>query len=194
MGFKAVYSHQPDLSNLMIYEQNDKTILLLKSSIGAFEGEIDYYFQKGAYKTPEEFNELVIQHFQKNCFVIANGEALKITNIQVQLGHETTLFAELENVPEAINSIFISNTVFKDMPNNQCELILSIKGLPQKQYILDNGNRQEVNLKVENNKWVVNEAAKESDLSPGFLIGSAVLLAVSIIAIAVKKGKRRSAI
>ena len=149
LGFKAAFAHNPDIASLMIYEQNGKSILLIKSSLTAFEGEVDYIFGKDSYKTPEEFNQLVIQHFQKNCFVIANGDTIKFTNIQVQLGHETNLFAELENVPKTINSFYVSNTLFKDMPNNQCELILTLNGLPQKQYILDKSNQQEVNLKVE---------------------------------------------
>ena len=47
LGFKAVYAHNPDLSSLMIYEQNGKSILLIKSSLTAFEGEVDYIFGKG---------------------------------------------------------------------------------------------------------------------------------------------------
>ena len=45
-GFKAVYAHNPDLSSLMIYEQNGKSILLIKSSLTAFEGEVNYIFGK----------------------------------------------------------------------------------------------------------------------------------------------------
>ncbi len=189
LGFKAVYAHQPDLSSLMIYEQNGKSILVLKSSLTAFEGEVDHVFGKGAYKTPEEFNQLVIQQFQKNCFLIANGDTLKFSNIQVQLGHETTLFAELDKVPKVINSFYIRNSNFKDMPNNQCEIILTLNSLPQKQYILDNGNQQEVSLKAENNKWVVNEVAKAFYLNSTLLIGSPVLLIVSLIVLAAIKRK-----
>ena len=84
------------------------------------------FLVKDAYKTPDEFNQLVIQHFQKNCFVVADGDTIKFTNIQVQLGHETNLFAELDNVPKTINSFYVRNTLFKDMSNNHCELILTI--------------------------------------------------------------------
>ena len=52
---KAVHAHEPDLSNLMIYEQNGKCLLVIKSSLTAFEGEIDYLFGKNAYKSPEAF-------------------------------------------------------------------------------------------------------------------------------------------
>ena len=162
--------------------------MLIKSSLTAFEGEIDYIFGKGAYKTPEEFKELVLEHFQKKCLVIANGDTLTFSNIQVQLGHETNLFVELDGVPKSIKTLYLSNALFKDMQNNKCELILTLNGLPQKQHILDNGNQHEVTLKVENGQWVSQEASNRDDLLPYFLIGAAVLLIVVVIAI-VKRRK-----
>ena len=193
-GFKAVYAHNPDLASLMIYEQNGKSILLIKSSLTAFEGEVNYIYGKEAYKTPEAFNQLVIQHFQKNCLLIADGETIKFSNIQVQLGHETNLFAELDNLPKTINSFYIKNALFKDMPNNMCELILTVNGLPQKQYILNKGNQQKVTLNAENNKWVVVETASAFNLNLTFLTGAAVLLIVSLIVFVVIKGKRQQAV
>jgi hypothetical protein len=53
-----LYAHSPDLSSLMIYEENGKTFLVIKSSIAAFEGEVVYLYGKESYKTPQEFNEL----------------------------------------------------------------------------------------------------------------------------------------
>ncbi|MFZ1748920.1 MAG: hypothetical protein WAU01_01960 [Saprospiraceae bacterium] len=181
LGFNAMYAHNPDISSLMIYEQNGKSILLIKSSLTAFEGEVDFNFGKGAFKTPEEFNQLIIQHFQKNCFVVANGDTLRFSNPQVQLGHETNLFAELESVPKSIHTLHVKCALFKDMHHNQCELILTINGLPQKQYILNNDNHQEVRLKAENNKWVVFETSKPFYSNSIFLIGAAFLLLASII-------------
>ena len=152
-----LFAHSPDLSSMMIYEQNGKYFLAIKSSLTAFEGEIDYHFNKNAYKTPEEFQQLVSKHFQKNCLLIINNNTIKFIHPTVVLGHETTVFAELLNVPDKFNSLYVRNTVFKDMPNNMCELILTLKGLPQKQYILTNANNQEVKLNVENDYWEVEE-------------------------------------
>ncbi|WP_235048401.1 hypothetical protein [Arcticibacter svalbardensis] len=174
----------------MIYEQNGKSILVIKSSLTAFEGEVDYTFGKAAYKTPEEFNQLVIRHFQKNCFVIANGDTIKFSNIQVQLGHETTLFAELINMPKKITTFYVSCALFKDMSDNRCELILTdIGGQPQKQYILNNSNRQTVMLKTENKKWVVVETDRPFNLSITYIIGAAILLIASLIVFIAIKGK-----
>lgn len=159
---KSVQAHQPDLSNLMIYEQNGKCLIVIKSSLTAFEGEIDYLFGKNAYKSPEAFQQLVIKHFQNNCLVMMNDDTIKLINPKVMLGHETTLFAELSNAPNKVNSIYIRNTLFKDMPSNMCEIILTLKGLPQKQYILDNGNKHEINLTIENYNWTVVNATNWS--------------------------------
>ena len=101
------------------------------------KSEIDYVFGKNAYKTPEAFQLLVIRHFKNHCFVIINGDTIKLINPKVILGHETTIFAELQNPPNKYNSMYVKNTLFKNMPNNICELILTIKGVYQKQFILN---------------------------------------------------------
>lgn len=177
----GVQAHQPDLSNLMIYEQNSKYFLAIKSSLTAFEGEINYLFGSNAYKTPEAFQQLVISHFQNNCFVIIDGDTTRFVNPQVMLGHETTLFAELLNIPEKPNSIHIRNTVFKDMPSNMCEIILAIKGISQKQYILDNANQHEVRLTVENKNWMVVERRNPVLTTPYLFIGGGLLVFATFV-------------
>ena len=190
LGAKVVQAHEPDLSNLMIYEQNGKCFLVIKSSLTAFEGEIDYMFGKNAYKSPEEFQLLVIKHFQNNCLVMINDEKIAFKNPKVMLGHETTLFAELANTPNKFNSIYVRNTLFKDMPSNMSEIILMFKGLAQKQYILSNGNEHEVKLKVENNNWIVVKPKglfyKTSNL---LFLGVLFLTVSAVIMIAIRKKK-----
>jgi hypothetical protein len=184
-----LYAHSPDLSSLMIYEENGKTFLVIKSSIAAFEGEVVYLYGKESYKTPQEFNELAIEYFKENCFVAINNETIKFINPQIQLGHETTLFAELQHIPKQINSIHVKNTLFKDMPNNLCELILILKGLPQKQYILNNNSRHDVKLKLEKNKWSIEERSNANVTSNKFiLIGSII----SFIFVAIVFTQRKS--
>ena len=176
-----LFAHSPDLSSMMIYEQNGKYFLAIKSSLTAFEGEIDYHFNKNAYKTPEEFQQLVSKHFQKNCLLIINNDTIKFINPTVVLGHETTVFAELLNVPDKFNSLYVKNTVFKDVPNNMCELILTLKGLPQKQYILTNANNQEVKLNVENDYWEVEETNASFFKSSNLLLWSLLFLSVLVV-------------
>lgn len=177
---KFAYAHTPDLSSLMIYEQNGKYLLIIKSSLTAFQGEVDYIFKKNAYKTPEEFQQLVLKHFQNNCSVIINNETIKFINPQVQLGHETTLFAELDAVPDDIKSINVKNAMFEDMPNNMCELILINKGFVQKQHILSAGNNNEVLLKAENNNWIEEKTSHPISDNADVLIGIGFIIMTCI--------------
>jgi hypothetical protein len=187
---KVVQAHSPDLSNLMIYEQNGKYLLVIKSSLTALDGEIDYVFGKNAYKSAEEFQLLVIKHFHNNCVIIMNGDTIKLINPKVNLGHETTLFAELKHVPNKLKSIFISNTLFKDMPANMSELILILKGLPQKQYILNNDNKHEVQLTVENNRLTVLDVTGSPYKTINILMVVVLLLVASLIAIIVLRKQK----
>jgi hypothetical protein len=191
---KLVQAHEPELSNLMIYEQNGKYFLVIKSSLTAFEGEIEYLFGKNSYKTPEEFQLLVIKHLQNNCLVIINDDTFKLSNPKVVLGHETTVFAELLNAPKKFNSIYVKNTLFKDMPNNMCELILSLKDLPQKQYILSKGNEYEVKLKVENGNWTVLKSSFKTPKLLFLFILSIVASVVLIIKLSKKKNSSNNRI
>jgi hypothetical protein len=171
---KVSLAHSPDLASSLIFEQDRKTYLVIKSSLTAFEGEIDYHFKKGAYKTPEEFIQLVIKHFSNNCYLIVNDDSIKFNNPQLQLGHESTLFVELFNFPKNVSSIYISNTIFKEMPNNQCELIVMLKALKQKQFILNNENKHEVKLEVQNGELIV---SKNTDT----LFNYSLLIALTLI-------------
>lgn len=157
--FNAIvaHAHQPDLSSLMIYEQDGKSFLAIKSALSAFESEIEYSYPKGAYKTPAEFQELVIQHFQKKSFLVINGDTIKFLNPQVSLGHETTLFAELSEIPDDIVSMHIKNAIFGDISHSICEVIITLKGKPQKQFLLTSENKYESMLKLENGTWVMVE-------------------------------------
>ena len=179
-------AHSPDLSSFMIYEQNGKFLLLIKSSLTAFEGEIDYHYGKNAYKTPEEFIQLVVEHFRKNSLLIINNDTIGFQNLQVQIGHETTLFAELAIEPENFKSFFIRNTMFNDMPNNQTELILTTKGLPQKQYILYNGNDHQIALRVEDGKWEIGNTSTPSLSNSNFILWGALFLITFIAGLVIK--------
>jgi hypothetical protein len=157
--FNAIvaHAHQPDLSSLMIYEQGGKSFLAIKSALSAFESEIEYSYLKGAYKTPAEFQELVIGHFQKKSFLVINGDTIKFLNPQVSLGHETTLFAELSEIPNDIKSMHIKNAIFGDISHSICEVIITLKDKPQKQFLLTSENKHEGMLKLESGTWVMVE-------------------------------------
>jgi hypothetical protein len=178
---KVVHAHQPNLSNLMIYEQNGKYLLLIKTSLSAFEGEVDFQYNKNAYKNPEEFKQLVSKHFQKTCLLIMNNDTVKFINPYVILGHETTIFAELINVPKNITTIYTENHVFKDIQGSLSELIVLLNGLPKKQYILNKENNYIVKLKLENKTWIVEETTNTVFGNSKFILWG--LLTISIFGI-----------
>lgn len=185
-------AHNPDISSLMIYEQNRKYFLAIKSSLTAFEGEVDYHFNKNAYKTPEEFQQLVSKHFQKKCLLIINNDTIKFSQPTVVLGHETTVFVELPNVTEKISELYLKNEMFADLHHSQCEVILMIKGYPQKQYILSNENLHEVKLLIENGNWLVEETRFSFSKSSYLLLGLLLILSVLlVVAIAIWRKKNR---
>lgn len=190
LSSKLVQAHQPDLSNLMVYEQNGKYLLVIKSSLTAFEGEIDYHFGKNAYSSPEAFQDLVIKHFQKNCAVVMNNEPIKFINPKVILGHETTLFTELSNPPKHFSAIYIKNTLFKEMPQNMCEVILTLNGFAQKQFLLNQVNNHEVSLKLENGSWVVEDVSEFPYKTLLLLSLGAVFITGLVIAVKAKSKKK----
>ena len=62
----SIQAHQSDLSTVLInQDEKGRCFLQIYSSLNAFEGEVDYKYGKNAYKTPEEFRALVIDHFKK---------------------------------------------------------------------------------------------------------------------------------
>ncbi len=183
------YGHGPDLAIMMVYQQNGKTLLVVKSSLTAFEGEVDFIFGKNAYKSPEEFQLLAISHFQKKCSVVFDGDTIGFNNPNVILGHETTLITELSNVPARFNSIDIRNTMFGDIPANMCEVILALNGLPQKQYILNNQNKHIARFKLDGGKWTLDESTHSINYMAVLFVSMVLLIALTILLFERKKGK-----
>lgn len=151
----ASYAHQPDFSTAVLSKTDDGIyVLQITSSLSAFEGEIDYLYSKDAYKTPEDFKKLVVDHFNKNVFFIVNEkDTLKFGKPLVLLGHESKLVVEILNVPKNINSFYFHNTMFKDMPHNQMAMIMLVDGFPKAQYVLENKNEQTVQLELKDGTW-----------------------------------------
>lgn len=166
------HAHQPDLSTLIISQDNQgKYILQLNSSLSAFEGEIDYHYLKNSYKTPEEFQKLVIRYFEKNTLIVINDyKKLTFSNPMVLLGHETRLVAEVLGIPKNISSIYMKISFFKDIPRNQTVVILLKTGFPTQQYILNNENKQELHLVQNGGQWENVKQKKLNWTTQNFLI------------------------
>ena len=153
--FLPSFAHQPDLSTMMLYQdEHGRSFLQIYGALTAFEGEIDYIYSEKSYKTPEQFKQLVLKHFKKNVFFIVNSnDTLRLERPQVILGHETKVVCEVFGFPKKINELMIKNTMFIDIPNNQSLVILLQKGFPVQEFKLNNSNQQQVNLKLTNGNW-----------------------------------------
>jgi hypothetical protein len=174
-------AHSPDVSSILIYEQNGQTNLLVRSSLDAFESEIIYRYGKNSYKNSSEFTALVLKDFKNHCKIKVNGSLIEITNFELRLGHETSLFCELKSIPAKIESLEITNDFFQDMPNNRCELILNIKNIALKQYLFDSNNAHSGRFVAENNMWITQEEIIIDPLGIIYWIAFlSILLAISI--------------
>ena len=153
--------------------------------------KIAYIYGKDSYKTPQEFQQLAINHLQKKCAVKLNDQSLTFTNSQVLLGHETTVFAELSNQPKNIKSLYIKNEIFKDMPNNVCEVIIALNGYPQKQIVLGHDRSHEVSLDFVNENWeIVEKIDAFWEKIPTIIMGLLALIGVFFLVLKKKIFKR----
>ena len=180
--FLPSFAHQPDLSTMMLYQdESGRSFLQIYSSLTAFEGEIDYKFSKNSYKTPEEFKLLVIKHFKQNfIFVLNSKDTLTFGQPQVILGHETKLVAEVFGFPKNINELLIKNQMFMDIPSNQSTAILLQKGLPYEQFTLNNDNQQQIKLKLIDGNWQPDDST-DFKFNYLYIIGSLLLLMLGIL-------------
>jgi hypothetical protein len=150
-------AHSPDFSNIIISKtENGQIVLQLNSSLTAFQQEVNYVNGKGAYKTPEEFQNLVLRLFKSRfSFIINEKDSLHFKNSKVFLGHETKIVTELIGLPKQINTIYLKNEVFKDLHRSQSIVIFLLDGFPKEKFTLQRDNQHEMNIILEDEKWVV---------------------------------------
>ena len=151
----TISEHQPEISNTMLVEREDGTwVLQIRAALTAFEYEVHTHYGKDSYKTPEEFNALVIKHLMNNISIAFNGnKAVKLQKGYVKLGHETNAIFEMPGVPKEIKKIIATNTGFKDIQDNKSALIILKKGFKKKQFLLDNNNQHTAQLKALDNQF-----------------------------------------
>tara|TARA_R110000744_G_scaffold380344_1_gene500866 strand:+ start:2363 stop:2980 length:618 start_codon:yes stop_codon:yes gene_type:complete len=168
------FAHNPDASTTMLVEKENNTwILQISSSLTAFQQEVRAHFAETPYKTPEEFQQMVLEHI-KNNFKISVNDGSKITLGQgmVQLGHETKVVFEVFGIPSGLESISVKNATFKDFGRSQSALFIFKNGFCKDQFILNNANDHTLELNVSGNKFV------EADQQNAGLDSSFVILIV----------------
>ena len=190
--FTSIFAsaHQIDLSSIIFSKTNDgKIVMQVTSSLTAFQGEVNFNNPKNSYKTPEEFQQLVIKHFYKNFSIEINGDTdMKLINPMVILGHETKLVAEVTGVPENVKSLLLKNEIFKDIHNNQSVVIFAIDGFPKNNnFVVNKENNYQLNLELKDKIWQV---SKNGEQKSYYLIYILFALLASIAIYAITKNKK----
>ncbi|MCG1036759.1 hypothetical protein [Polaribacter sargassicola] len=187
---KIIFAHNPDLSNILISKTNNgQVVLQINSSLTAFQQEVNFINGDGAYKSPEEFRNLVIKHFRNSFSIIINkNDTLQFTNPKVFLGHDTKFVTEITGLPENINSIKINNEFFKDIYHNQTVIFFLLDGFPKQKYTLSTDNNHQLNITLEDGNWIHLEKETSINLKP--IIFSFGLLVIVLIIYFLNKRKR----
>ncbi|GHC51165.1 DUF6702 family protein [Ulvibacter litoralis] len=187
-------AHQPDVSTTMLVEKENNTwVLQISASLSAFQQEIKTHFSETPYKTPEEFQQMVLEHFKKNIFIQFNeNQMATLSDGYVRLGHETKVVFEVFNVPSEQTSVEIKNSAFKDIHRNQSALVLLKDGFNKEHFILNNANEHTVTLAITTDRFIETAETKPTYFSSKMLVVSlAILLLVSCFAMVKKKYKER---
>ena len=154
-------AHQPAISSIILTEQaHQGWILQVRSPLTAFEYVIKQHYGEGAFATPEEFQELVIEYLMDNISIHINGQdkSLALKNGFVKLGHDTNVVFQAEGIPETIETLVVKNPSFKDINRNQSIFMVLGKDKNNVQFILNDENQHTANLKVVEEQFVIQEA------------------------------------
>lgn len=181
-SFSMAMAHQADISTTMLLEKSDNNwVLQIRASLTAFQYEVKEEYGDDAYQTPEEFQNLVIQHVKSNLFILFNQQDTAIIqDAFVKLGHETQVVFTLSGVPETINSAYIKNSSFKDIHRNQSALMVLKKDFPKKHFVLNDANGHAASLIVNDSTFqvVLAEKARGTASSSLLIIGFMLVVAV----------------
>ena len=174
------FAHNPDVSTTMLVEQEHHVwVLKLSASLTAFQQEIRNHFSETPYKTPEEFQQMVLQHIKNNLTIKFNeGQEITLGQGYVKLGHETNVVFEVLGVPSQINSVYVQNRAFKDIYHNQSSFLLLKNGFKKEHFVLNEKNNHAIKLVTKDNEFVLdnkNEAGFFSKTGIYVLIGIVVL-------------------
>ena len=150
-------AHSPDFSSIIISKtENGQIVLQITSSLTAFQQEVNFVNGEGAYTSPEEFQDLVLQLFKSRfSFILNNNDTIKFKNSKVILGHETKIIAKITGITTEITSIHLKNKMFKDLHNSQSVAIFLLDGFPEEKFTLQRDNKYELNIILEDENWIV---------------------------------------
>ena len=169
LGMKA---HQADISTTMLVEKENGTwVLQISSSLTAFQHEIRTHFAETPYETPEEFQQMVIEHIKNNLQLSFNdSQNITLGKGDVRLGHETKVVFQVFGIPSDIKSVLVKSTVFDDIHRSQSALVLLKEGFNKEQFVLNDANNHTMELQVNGNEFAEVEENNTSLISAGLLL------------------------
>lgn len=182
-GFSiASFAHSPNASATMLVEKENNTwVLQISASLTAFQQEIKTHFAETPYKTPEEFQQMVLEHVKKNLEISFNDDR-QITFGQgvVKLGHETKVVFEVFGIPSEIQTATVKNTAFADIYKSRSSLLLFKEGFTKQQFVLNDANAHTLHLKVSGDTFVQTTQNTASFSENGFFLAAFVLTMLAL--------------
>ncbi|MEO9893891.1 hypothetical protein [Aurantibacter sp.] len=164
-------AHSADTSTTMLVEKENGTwVLQVSASLTAFQYEIRKHFAETPYKTPEEFQQMVLEHLKNNLEFSFNKTDISFGKGMVKLGHETRVVFEVFGIPSEFENVIIKNTVFEDIQKNESALILLKEGFNREHFVLNDANNHTLSLDVDDHKFVEITEAKASFFSYEMLL------------------------
>ena len=189
IGMKA---HQADVSTTMLVEKENGTwILQISSSLTAFQHEIRTQFSETPYKTPEEFQQMVLEHIKNQFhFEFNGGQEITLNNGVVSLGHETKVVFEVLGIPKDISSIVLQNKIFGNVHKSQSSLLLLKEGFTKDRFVLDDDNNHTISLTAAGTSFVQQDATEASLSSFEIVLIALVLLSIVFLVAKIVQGKK----
>lgn len=149
----SVSAHQPDISSFTLFEQESgQWMLQVNASLTAFQYEVESRYGKEAYTSPEEFNQLLLNHLRTQTTLQINGEDVTLDNGIVKLGHATSVLFELSGVPVTVEEVFVKNNSFEHIRNSQVIFSIIKEGFDKSRFALSNANDYQLHVSLKDNQ------------------------------------------
>ena len=181
------FAHNTSTSTTMLVQkENNSWILQISASLTAFQQEIRTHFADNPYKTPEEFQQMVLEHIKNNLDInFNNGDPIVLGEGIVKLGHETKVVFEVFNIPTDVQSVWIKNTAFNDIYKSKSALFLFKEGFDKNQFVLNNANDFTLALQANDNTFVEVDRQNKAGFSIKWYV-FAFILTLGVVGTAIK--------
>jgi hypothetical protein len=186
------FAHNPEVSTTMLVEkENNVWVLQLSASLTAFQQEINTNYAETPYKTPEEFQAMVMEYVKQNLHISYNkGEEVTFSKGIVKLGHETKVVFEVFGTPSEIKSAIITNTVFADIHRSQSALVILKEGFEKKQFLLNGTNGYTIALQANKKQFTQVVEQNASMLSSIVLVSLVGVIGLGFLIINILKRRK----